>query len=127
MKLFTKRIEEKLARNGRIENGDSPPVVKVFNPHGPGTWLISEIDPQAPDILFCLADLGVQSPEMGDVYRSELEEIRGPLGFPLERDKFFHTSKPLSYWAKVSRNLGYIPADEHSMLEKAKELGIPME
>ena len=51
-----------LLANGRMalayqENGqefDPLPVVKLFTPDAGATWLLTEIDPEAPDIAFGL-------------------------------------------------------------------------
>ena len=98
MQLFPKPIIEKLAKNGRAnaermaDDGDTHdffPVVKLFTPDGAATWLLSEIDPEEPDIAFGLCDLGVGCPELGSVRISELESARGRLGMPIERDLHF--------------------------------------
>lgn len=98
MKLFPKPIIEKLADNGRAnaermaDDGDTHdffPVVKLFMPDGAATWLLSEIDPDEPDIAFGLCDLGFGCPELGSVRLSELESLRGRLGMPVERDMHF--------------------------------------
>lgn len=86
MKLFPQPIIEKLAENGRAnaeamaDDGDTHdffPVVKLFMPDGAGTWLLTEIDPDEPDIAFGLCDLGFGCPELGSVRISELEAARG--------------------------------------------------
>ena len=48
------------------------PVVKLFNPVGGGTWLLSEMDEQG--IAFGLCDLGMGEPELGYVAIQELEQ-----------------------------------------------------
>ena len=60
---------------------DHEPVVKLFNPCGAGTWLLSELDPEFPDECgFGLADLGFGTPELGSIGLLELTEYRGPFG-----------------------------------------------
>ena len=54
MELITKEIEQLLLENGRRPDQDHCPVVKFFDPCGAATWLISQADPQEPDILFGL-------------------------------------------------------------------------
>ena len=126
MKLFTKAITEKLAKNGQVEDGDHAPVVKIFDPWSPCIWLLTESEPDAPNILFGLADLGFQCPEMGSVYRSELETQRNPLGLPLERDQHFTSNVPLSEWARVSSRIGYIPRSEFELKGEAEKLNIEL-
>ena len=43
MKLITKEIKNKLAKNVGDANVDKP-WLKLFNPAGIGTWLITEYD-----------------------------------------------------------------------------------
>ena len=110
MKLFTKNIHDKLPANGRKQDAvrgtgdeiDFPPVVKLFTPDGGSTWLLTELDPQDPDIAFGLCDLGMGCPELGTVRKSQLETGRGCLGLPIERDKFFQASHPLSVYTRAA-------------------------
>lgn len=111
MKLLTKSIREQLLRNGETrhrldEQGeDDPdflPVVKLFTPDAQCTWLLSELDPEDPDMAFGLCDLGMQCPELGYVRISELESVRGRLGLPVERDRFFEPKHTLSVYARAA-------------------------
>lgn len=108
MKLLTKDIRAKLLSNGRHrvqaqDLGDKEPdffpVVKLFTPDAGCTWLLSELDPEDPDLAFGLCDLGMGFPELGYVRISELERVRGRLHLPVERDRFFTADKPLSAYA----------------------------
>ncbi len=117
MQLITKREHQELLANGRKsaatpagERFDPMPVVKLFTPDGPCTWLLSELDPSEPDIAFGLCDLGVGFPELGSVRLSELESIRGSLGLPVERDLFFVAEQPLSAYADAATKSGRIVA-----------------
>lgn len=110
MQLITKEIDRKLRNNGATP-GDHAPVLKLFNPMGAATWLISERDPENPDILFGLCDLGWGCPEMGSVSLSEIESIRLPFGLKIERDIHFDAGgKTLSQYADEARQLGRISA-----------------
>ena len=116
MKLLTKEIAAQLAKNGKEQakvagtktERDFIPVVKFFNPCGAQTWLITESDPDDPDILFGLCDLGLDCAELGSVRLSELESVKGPLGLGIERDLHFHPTKPLSVYAKAAYAAGRI-------------------
>tara|TARA_R110000824_G_scaffold401491_1_gene612469 strand:- start:75401 stop:75769 length:369 start_codon:yes stop_codon:yes gene_type:complete len=120
MKLLTKEQRERLLKNGAAnaarlaepdnegETHDFYPVVKLFCPWGGGTWLLTELDPEEPDIAFGLCDLGVGCPEMGTVRLSELEAIRGPAGLRIERDRFFKAKKSLSAYASEASQHGCI-------------------
>lgn len=117
MKLLTKSIKQQLLRNGRLraeyaENGkpeiDFIPVVKLFTPDAGCTWLLTELDPEAPDIAFGLCDLGLGFPEIGPVLISELESLCGKLGLPVERDLHFKPAKTISAYAEDARAAGYV-------------------
>ena len=80
MKLFTEEQRTKLLANGTRRGPDQEPVVKLFNPCGAGTWLLSELDPEYPNECgFGLADLGFGTPELGSIGLLELTERLIPL------------------------------------------------
>jgi hypothetical protein len=122
MTIFTPEILARLAANGAATREaqkagraepDHVPVVKVFNPYGGATWLLTESDPDEPDRLFGLCDLGFGEPELGYVLRSEIEELRIRIGghdLPLERDLFFKTIEPLSVHTREAQAAGRIVA-----------------
>jgi hypothetical protein len=113
MKLLTKAQHAKLIANGKasaIKEQDHFPVVKLFTPDGAATWLLSEIRADDPDIAFGLCDLGMGSPELGYVSLSELATVRGKLGLPIERDKWFEADKPLTAYARAADAAGHITA-----------------
>lgn len=118
MKLLTKSIRDKLIANGRAQEPvrgtademDFKPVVKLFVPWGAGTWLLTELDPDAPDIAFGLCDLGMNCPELGSVSIAELEAIRGPGGLRIERDLYFRPHQTLMGYAREAWSLGRINA-----------------
>lgn len=91
-----------------IDNSDCPPVVKLFTPDGACTWLLTELDPEDPDIAFGLCDLGMGCPELGSVRLSELEDVRGLIGLPIERDMYFTADKSLSAYADAAYRWGCI-------------------
>ena len=119
MKLLTAYIRKKLLRNGRLhqqcdEAGkpepDFVPVVKLFTPDAGFTWLLTEIDPDNPNIAFGLCDLGMGCPELGSVSLSELESLRGRLNLPVDRDLYFTATKTLSAYAEEAVAHGAITA-----------------
>src|SRR5579863_6405670 len=118
MKLITAEIEARLLENGRkqepvrgtADETDFDPVVKLFTPDAGCTWLLTEIDPEDPDIAFGLCDLGMGCPELGSVSLSELESVRGRLGLPIERDLHFKPTKTLTAYADEARAHGGIRA-----------------
>ena len=98
----------RLLVNAIADERDHPPVIKLFTPDGAATWLISECDPDDPDRLFGLCDLGLGFPELGYVSLEEIAAIRGPLGLPVERDEHFVAEKPLSVYADEARVSGRV-------------------
>jgi hypothetical protein len=99
MQLIPDHLRTQLLANGARsaagEQIDPYPVVKLFTPDAGATWLLTELDPQDPDLAFGLCDLGLGCPELGYVRLSEIETVRGKLGLPVERDLFFEADKPL--------------------------------
>jgi hypothetical protein len=113
MKLLTKPLLDELLRNGCAQAAsegaiDFKPVVKLFTPDGAATWLLTEADPDCPDILFGLCDLGMGFPELGCVSLTELMSVRGALGLPIERDLHFEASKTLSEYYEEAYQAGRI-------------------
>ena len=108
--LLTVADSVALLVNAISDDRDHPPVLKLFTPDGAATWLISEADPDDPDRLFGLCDLGLGSPELGYVSLAELTALRGPLGLPVERDAYFAANKPLSEYASEARIKGAVIA-----------------
>ena len=100
--------------NDRRDAGHQPedfyPVVKLFYPLSAATWLLTELDPDDPDLAFGLCDLGMGAPELGYVRLSELKGIRGMGGTGIERDEYFTPKKGLSAYADEARNSGAIRA-----------------
>ena len=103
MQLLTDSIRAILLENGtrfgQDPDFDPVPVVKLFTPDGAATWLIASAEPDEPDILFGLCDLGVGFSELGSVRLSEIEGISGLLGLAVERDIGFSPTKPISAYA----------------------------
>lgn len=117
MKLLTDDIRRALLRNGQVreafaEEGRSAPdfypVVKLFTPDGACTWLLTELDPEDPDIAYGLCDLGMGYPELGSVSISEISAVRGRLGLKVERDRHFTPDKTISAYAEDAYKRGCI-------------------
>lgn len=112
--LLTTSIRRRLLLNGcrsrLIPNSDPPPVVKLFTPDAGATWLLSELNPDRPDLAFGLCDLGLGEPELGAVSLSEIAALRGRLGLPVERDRWFRSTEPLSVHTARARQTGRIAA-----------------
>ncbi len=116
MILITDAQRVQLLANGATsaasEGGvDHVPVVKLFTPWGGATWLLSELDPDDPDIAFGLCDLGLGEPELGSVAISEIAKLKGPGGLTVERDHYFTGRHPIGAYAKAAHRAGRIVLD----------------
>ena len=85
MKLITKDIQKKLDANLKISEDKRKPYLKLFNPCGQATWLISEYNKETGE-MFGLCDLGMGFVELGYVSLDELKDIKLPFGLSIERD-----------------------------------------
>jgi hypothetical protein len=116
MMLLTNALREQLLDNGRRQAAvkgtpdeiDFRPVVKLFNPCGAGTWLLTEIDPEDETVAWGLCDLGMGFPEFGTVSLTELAEHRGRMGLGIERDLHFNPQAPISAYIKAATSAGHI-------------------
>lgn len=94
MKLITKAIEQKMkkyplySQDGKGD--DAEVIVKFFIPDAQATWLVTE----AEDIgggdyeFFGLATLNGYDWEYGYFRLSQLKQVRGRFGLPIERDLY---------------------------------------
>lgn len=71
--------------SGEEQGLEAKALVKFFTPDSNWTWYASEFD--GDDTFFGLVS-GFEV-ELGYFSLSELESVHGPLGLPIERDKFF--------------------------------------
>lgn len=74
-------------------------LIKFFTPDANWTWYASEFDGE--DTFFGLVS-GFEV-ELGYFALSELDEVRGPLGFPIERD-IDYKPKTLAELMKIHRD-----------------------
>ncbi len=61
-------------------------------------------------MISTLCDLGLGYPELGNVSISELSQLRGRLGLPVERDLGFKADKTLGEYAREALKLERIKA-----------------
>ncbi|MBC8470361.1 MAG: DUF2958 domain-containing protein [Planctomycetes bacterium] len=97
MKLLTKEIRKKLpplyAQDGK--GGKAVVYLKYFTPSAQWTWYVSEGEPVLDENgkeeidfqFFGLVD--GHEKELGYFNLSELENARGPMGLPIERDLYW--------------------------------------
>jgi hypothetical protein len=105
--LLAKGKANNLRRNNGLDEIDFPPVVKLFTPDRGATWLLTEVNPDEPDIAFGLCYLGMGCPELGYVSLAEITALRGKLGLSVERDLHFVTDRLFSdYAAEASQKEG---------------------
>ncbi len=119
MILITPEQRAALSAFALTPDADPCPVVKLFNPAGPQTWLATELDADG-DTLFGLADLGFGCPELGSFSLGEIEALRLPFGLRIERDRAFATPFPLSVWADAARLTGSIIAAEAALFARSR-------
>jgi hypothetical protein len=105
MKLLTDDLKRRLLKQGQIraegkDTKDVMPLVKLFCAWSAARWLLSELDPDDPDIAFGLCDLGLGFPELGSVSVAELEAIQGPMGLRVERALGWRPQKTLIAYAE---------------------------
>ena len=85
MKLLTKELEKKLPPLHSTEKQEDPvAIVKFFTPWTNWTWYATEYDPEEK-LFFGLVSGFFK--EFGHFSLAELEEIRGPFGLRVERDR----------------------------------------
>ncbi|WP_380879421.1 hypothetical protein ACFB49_22100 [Sphingomonas sp. DBB INV C78] len=97
---------------------DPAPLLKLFDPLGPATWLATELGRDG-DTLFGLADLGFGCPELGYFSLRAIASVRLPFGLRIERDVTFQSQNPLSVWVDQARRAGSIRAAETELVREA--------
>ncbi|PYP86009.1 MAG: hypothetical protein DMG65_19690 [Candidatus Angelobacter sp. Gp1-AA117] len=76
------------------KNKDPTVWIKFFTPDSSWTWYVTEGSEEEGDFLFFGYVVGLEE-EWGYFALSELEQARGPLDMPIERDLYF-TPRPFS-------------------------------
>lgn len=108
--LIPNEIRERLLANGaRSAAGeDIDPVVKLFTADAKATWLLTKLDHDNPTLAHGLCDLGLGSPELGSTCLREIAKVRGPLSLPVERDRHYTETRPISIVANLARRAGHV-------------------
>jgi len=115
MTLFTNAQYQKLLENGLPENRDKDhsPIIHLYLQCTNCEWLISELDPEDPNLAFGLCDLGMGFPELGYVSLEELQSVKvGPFGFTVSSNPLFVGTYPMSIYAEAARQVGRITRNE---------------
>lgn len=105
--LMPSQLRSRLLANGaRTANGedhDPYPVVRLCVADGPASWLLTELDPDDPDLAFGLCDLGLGAPMLDYVRLSDLAEIAGD---QVRCDTDFAARQPASAYLRETREAG---------------------
>src|SRR4029077_469351 len=107
VELLTHQQREQMIANGRANQGrDEPhdlyPVVRLYSPWTEEIWLLTEIDPNHPEIAYGLYDAG-QELFLGPVNLADIAKARGPQGERIRRDDGFVSTRRLSTYAYFAR------------------------
>ena len=123
MDLFSTTQLSQLLSNGHEDNRDRDhaPVVKLILSGTNCVWLLSEIDPDCPDIAFGLCDLGMGFPELGNVSLSELLALCYR-GLMVEQDRNFTAEFPMSVYAQAARHEQAITEDRFALNQAVNSL-----
>ncbi|QIL44206.1 DUF2958 domain-containing protein [Acidovorax sp. HDW3] len=87
---------------------DPLPAVRLFTPDAHATWLLASLDPADGDTAYCLIDLGLGMPELGEIKLSDLASIVGPRRQPVMRDRYFRAARTLSEYTRLAQENGSI-------------------
>ena len=122
--LFTMEQYNQLIENGRVANldKDNVPVAMLTLPFSPCVWLLSELDPDNPDIAFGLCDLGMGFPELGYVSISEIQSVHDPVfKMAVYNNPLFKADYPMSAYAAAARAHGEIVWDKNIIARYARK------
>lgn len=95
MKLLTKELRAKLPKLYQTEDipvEEKIAIAKFFTPDAQWTWYAVEGQEEDDDFTFFGLVYGLEK-EWGYFSLKELESVRGKLGLPIERDKWFTPTK----------------------------------
>ncbi len=98
MKLLTKAIERKLptlyATEGK-HTTEKKAIVKFFTPDSSWTWYAVEGSRQEDGDMLFFGLVDGHEKEWGYFSLNELAASRGPMGLPIERDRYFSGKIPI--------------------------------
>lgn len=109
MNLIPSQLRARLLENGtRTANGEDQnpyPVVRLFVADGAASWLLTELDPDDPDLAYGLCDLGLGAPALDYVRLSDLAAVAGD---QVRCDTGFVARHSLSAYLNEAREAGAI-------------------
>lgn len=101
MIAISQEIQEALTsnwhRSRQDKSFDPTPVLKLFLPWAPVTWLVSEMNPRDRDSLFGLAIFSDEA-ELGDFSLAEIAALEGPADLRVEIDQHWRAQKTLNQY-----------------------------
>jgi len=95
--MLTKPVLKKLPALYANEGKEAEQVkvpLKLFNPQGPQTWYITELDPETKRAFGYVTGMGFD--ELGYIDLNELEAIQLPFGMYIERDIHWNMDNTLA-------------------------------
>lgn len=119
MELLTQAQYKRLLRNGQVRKAlcgdnrkalDFYPVVKLYRPDERWIFLLTEVDPDNPDIAFGLYERAFTSSRYGLVSLEDLARVRFSSGTKMLCDHSFIPEKTISEYYREASELGYINA-----------------
>lgn len=93
------------ARSARGEDHDLYPVVKLFASDVLAIWLLTELDPDDPDLAYGVCDLGLGAPKLDYVRLSDLAALSGQ---SVQCDTEFVAEQPISVYLRDAQAIGSI-------------------
>lgn len=120
MMLFTKDIDKKLFQQYDMgSNLEKQKVIaKIFNPYGNGRWFLINSDPQDPNYLWAIVQMG-DTVEVGSVSRQDLISAGvGRFRFPLERDLGFSPVNAAELFRGLNQGKFYADGGETKVEEE---------
>lgn len=106
--LIPSQLRAQLLSNGMRtasgEDHDPRPIVRLFAVGGAASWLLTELDPDDPDLAYGLCDLGLGAPALDYVRLSDLLAVTDAV----QRDAEFAARQPLSAYLREAREAGAI-------------------
>src|SRR5689334_20152871 len=102
MQLLTDELRAQLPRLYGQEGREDPTIyAKFFTPDSNWTWFVTEGQQEDEDFIF-FGWVNGHCLEAGYFSLNELQEARGPMGLPIERDLHFEPAP----WSEVKRREG---------------------
>lgn len=85
-------------RSRQEKDFDPTPVLKLFLPWAPATWLVAEMNPRDRDSLFGVAIFD-DNAELGSFSLADLATLSGPGNLRVEIDPHWQAKKTLNQYA----------------------------